>query len=85
MAVSNDAVDDGKTWGLWLWYLKDGSKSDAESRWGEKQKAWPYMWFKTLPINNALVFKVESVLAMGGQLQALQFSWRTTISPILRL
>ncbi|KAF2117905.1 putative rhamnogalacturonase [Lophiotrema nucula] len=45
-AVSKDAFDDGKTWGPWLWYLNDGSKSDAADRWRQEQKAWPYKWFK---------------------------------------
>ncbi|KAF1978961.1 rhamnogalacturonate lyase-like protein [Bimuria novae-zelandiae CBS 107.79] len=46
LARSSDNFTDGKTWGPWLWYLNDGSKSDAKKRWKKEDKAWPYSWFK---------------------------------------
>ena len=46
LASSRDSFADGKTWGPWLWYLNDGSKSDAARRWQREEKAWPYEWFK---------------------------------------
>ncbi|PSN72622.1 rhamnogalacturonate lyase-like protein [Corynespora cassiicola Philippines] len=45
-AVSRDVFVDGKTWGPWLWYLNDGSESDAARRAQEEEAAWPYKWFK---------------------------------------
>lgn len=45
-ATSRDAFGVGKTWGPWLWYLNDGSQSDAAARWTAEQAAWPYAWFK---------------------------------------
>tara|TARA_R110002003_G_scaffold124_16_gene11326 strand:- start:2875 stop:3858 length:984 start_codon:yes stop_codon:yes gene_type:complete len=44
-AISRDSFADGKVWGPWLWYLNDGSKSDATSRWKKEESAWPYKWF----------------------------------------
>jgi rhamnogalacturonan endolyase len=46
LASASDSFADGKTWGPWLWYLNDGSKSDAARRWKREDKAWPYEWFK---------------------------------------
>ncbi|KAI5269838.1 hypothetical protein E4T47_06684 [Aureobasidium subglaciale] len=34
----------GKIWGPWLWYLNDGSVSDAASRYKEELSKWPYPW-----------------------------------------
>lgn len=45
-AVSRDSFADNKTWGPWLWYLNDGSKPDAASRWKSEEAAWPYKWFE---------------------------------------
>jgi rhamnogalacturonan endolyase len=44
-ATSRDSFADGKVWGPWLWYLNDGTKSDAASRWKQEDAAWPYKWF----------------------------------------
>ncbi|TDZ21291.1 Rhamnogalacturonate lyase [Colletotrichum orbiculare MAFF 240422] len=33
-----------KMWGPWLWYLNDGSKSDASVRAEAEFAAWPYPW-----------------------------------------
>jgi rhamnogalacturonan endolyase len=44
-ATSRDSFADNKTWGPWLWYLNDGSKSDAAARWKKEDAAWPYKWF----------------------------------------
>ncbi|KAH8429125.1 putative rhamnogalacturonase [Aspergillus melleus] len=41
-----DEFPDGKVWGPWLWYLNDGSKSDAAARARKEEQAWPYKWFK---------------------------------------
>ncbi|KAL1596492.1 hypothetical protein SLS60_009139 [Paraconiothyrium brasiliense] len=46
LARSSDNFTDGKTWGPWLWYLNDGNKADADKRWKQEDKAWPYEWFK---------------------------------------
>ncbi|KAI5256298.1 hypothetical protein E4T42_01532 [Aureobasidium subglaciale] len=35
---------DGKIWGPWLWYLNDGSASDAASKYQEELSKWPYPW-----------------------------------------
>jgi rhamnogalacturonan endolyase len=44
-ATSRDSFANGKIWGPWLWYLNDGSKSDAAQRWEKEDAAWPYKWF----------------------------------------
>ncbi|KAF2030903.1 rhamnogalacturonate lyase-like protein [Setomelanomma holmii] len=44
-AISRDSFADGKVWGPWLWYLNDGSKDDASTRWEKEESAWPYKWF----------------------------------------
>ncbi|XHG08895.1 hypothetical protein AWENTII_011985 [Aspergillus wentii] len=44
-ASSSDAFPDGKVWGPWLWYLNDGSKSDAKDRADKEFASWPYTWF----------------------------------------
>ncbi|KFY13776.1 hypothetical protein V491_06285 [Pseudogymnoascus sp. VKM F-3775] len=45
MASASDAFPVGKVWGPWLWYLNDGSLSDA-SRTAKKEIAtYPYPWF----------------------------------------
>jgi rhamnogalacturonan endolyase len=41
-----DDFPDGKMWGPWLWYLNEGSKSDAEVRATSEFDAWPYEWLK---------------------------------------
>ncbi|KAH1316660.1 hypothetical protein LV164_008050 [Aspergillus fumigatus] len=46
MVSSNDVFPDGKVWGPWLWYLNDGSKTDAAARAAAEFKAWPYKWFE---------------------------------------
>ncbi|KAF1948784.1 hypothetical protein CC80DRAFT_485640 [Byssothecium circinans] len=46
LASASDDFADGKTWGPWLWYLNDGSKDDANRRYNEEDKDWPYAWFK---------------------------------------
>ncbi|KAF2093322.1 polysaccharide lyase family 4 protein [Rhizodiscina lignyota] len=45
-AVSNDTFPVGKTWGPWLWYVNDGSASDAAPRAQQENKDWPYAWFQ---------------------------------------
>ncbi|KAF2134928.1 polysaccharide lyase family 4 protein [Dothidotthia symphoricarpi CBS 119687] len=45
-AISRDEFAPGKTWGPWLWYLNDGSVSDATTRAQKEDAAWPYKWFK---------------------------------------
>jgi rhamnogalacturonan endolyase len=45
-ATSRDAFAPGKTWGPWLWYLNNGSQTDAAARVQHEEKAWPYQWFK---------------------------------------
>ncbi|OJD33520.1 polysaccharide lyase family 4 protein [Diplodia corticola] len=44
MASSADDFPDGKIFGPWLWYLNDGSKSDASSRQALEFASWPYAW-----------------------------------------
>jgi rhamnogalacturonan endolyase len=46
-ALSSDAFRVGKTWGPWLWYLNNGSKSDAQSRATHEYSSWPYEWFSS--------------------------------------
>ncbi|KAF2680473.1 polysaccharide lyase family 4 protein [Lentithecium fluviatile CBS 122367] len=46
LARSSDSFANGKTWGPWLWYMNDGSKTDAARRWKQEEKSWPYEWFK---------------------------------------
>ncbi|KAL1875696.1 hypothetical protein VTK73DRAFT_9951 [Phialemonium thermophilum] len=41
---SSDVFPDGKMWGPWLWYLNDGSRTDAAARWEEELAEWPYAW-----------------------------------------
>ncbi|KKK17913.1 hypothetical protein P175DRAFT_0481919 [Aspergillus ochraceoroseus IBT 24754] len=41
---SADVFPDGKLWGPWLWYLNDGSKSDAAARARKEFSSWPYKW-----------------------------------------
>jgi rhamnogalacturonan endolyase len=48
-ATSRDAFADGKVWGPWLWYLNDGSKTDAAQRAAKEEAAWPYKWFDNKP------------------------------------
>lgn len=38
----NRTYEKGHLWGPWLWYLNDGSLSDAESRTKREISAWPY-------------------------------------------
>lgn len=45
-AISRDDFAPGKTWGPWLWYLNDGSLSDAATRAQKEEAAWPYKWFE---------------------------------------
>ncbi|PBP19949.1 putative rhamnogalacturonan lyase [Diplocarpon rosae] len=47
MAESNNVMAEGRTWGPWLWYLNDGSISDASARAKHEQSAFPYKWFNT--------------------------------------
>ncbi|KAF4544218.1 Rhamnogalacturonate lyase protein [Lasiodiplodia theobromae] len=44
MASSADDFPEGKIFGPWLWYLNDGSKSDASTRQQQEFAAWPYPW-----------------------------------------
>ncbi|KAK1504392.1 rhamnogalacturonate lyase [Colletotrichum costaricense] len=39
-----DVFPVGKMWGPWLWYLNDGSKSDADARAASEFASWPYPW-----------------------------------------
>ncbi|THZ20218.1 hypothetical protein D6C91_04825 [Aureobasidium pullulans] len=34
----------GKIWGPWLWYLNDGSITDAKQKFQEELAKWPYSW-----------------------------------------
>ncbi|THW34801.1 hypothetical protein D6D21_09429 [Aureobasidium pullulans] len=34
----------GKIWGPWLWYLNDGSITDAKQKFREELAKWPYSW-----------------------------------------
>lgn len=45
-AISRDSFAEGKIWGPWLWYLNNGSKSDAQSRYTMEEAAWPYKWLQ---------------------------------------
>lgn len=45
-AISSDAFPVNKTWGPWLWYLNDGSKTDAKARQLKEFASWPYSWFQ---------------------------------------
>ncbi|KAF2003325.1 polysaccharide lyase family 4 protein [Amniculicola lignicola CBS 123094] len=47
-AIATDTFADGKTWGPWLWYLNDGSKTDAAARAEEEEAKWPYKWYEAL-------------------------------------
>ncbi|KAF2261475.1 rhamnogalacturonate lyase-like protein [Lojkania enalia] len=64
-AVSSDVFADGKTWGPWLWYLNDGSKSDAAKRWQKEQSAWPYKWFKDSAYHSRGSIKAKIKLSDG--------------------
>ncbi|KAF9895165.1 hypothetical protein FE257_000067 [Aspergillus nanangensis] len=46
MASSTDVFPKEKIWGPWLWYLNDGSKSDAANRARKEFRNWPYKWFE---------------------------------------
>ncbi|KAB5562813.1 polysaccharide lyase family 4 protein [Coniochaeta sp. 2T2.1] len=46
MVSSSDVFPDGKVWGPWLWYINDGSKSDAASTAKTEFASWPYPWFE---------------------------------------
>lgn len=43
-ASSADDFPDGKIFGPWLWYLNDGSKTDAAARQQQEFASWPYAW-----------------------------------------
>ncbi|KAH9861675.1 hypothetical protein J1614_011428 [Plenodomus biglobosus] len=64
-AVSRDAFANGKIWGPWLWYLNDGSKEDAASRWEKEEAAWPYKWFEDKPYQSRGKLQGKLVLSDG--------------------
>ncbi|KFZ14685.1 hypothetical protein V502_05950 [Pseudogymnoascus sp. VKM F-4520 (FW-2644)] len=45
MASASDAFPVGKVWGPWLWYLNDGSSSDASRKAKKEIATYPYPWF----------------------------------------
>jgi len=65
LASSSDSFAEGKTWGPWLWYLNDGSQSDAASRWKREERAWPYEWFKDAAYQSRGSISGELVLSDG--------------------
>lgn len=44
--ISNDSFPIGKTWGPWLWYINNGSTSDASARAQQESELWPYSWMQ---------------------------------------
>ncbi|KAJ0162431.1 Rhamnogalacturonate lyase [Colletotrichum tanaceti] len=60
-----DVFPDGKMWGPWLWYLNDGSKSDAESRAASEFAAWPYPWLDDAAYQSRGTVKGKLLLSDG--------------------
>ncbi|KAH8661883.1 polysaccharide lyase family 4 protein [Xylariales sp. PMI_506] len=65
MVSSDDVFPDGKLWGPWLWYLNDGSKSDAASQAQKEFAAWPYKWFEDDAYQTRGAVKGKLVLSDG--------------------
>ncbi|OLN96364.1 Rhamnogalacturonate lyase 1 [Colletotrichum chlorophyti] len=65
MVSAVDVFPEGKMWGPWLWYLNDGSKSDAESRAASEFAAWPYSWLDDEAYHSRGTVKGKLVLSDG--------------------
>ncbi|KAJ3938512.1 uncharacterized protein N0V96_011239 [Colletotrichum fioriniae] len=60
-----DVFPVGKMWGPWLWYLNDGSKSDAESRATSEFASWPYHWLDDSAYQSRGTVKGKLLLSDG--------------------
>ncbi|KAF9879562.1 rhamnogalacturonate lyase [Colletotrichum karsti] len=60
-----DVFPVGKMWGPWLWYLNDGSRSDAEVRAASEFAAWPYPWLDDAAYHARGTIKGKLLLSDG--------------------